>query len=514
MSSYGRVRINVRYLKVAVSGHGRQGGCGNHANHAHSFFWRFTQYFWSFVVLNRPVPQTSPAPLPGSVTPLRAVASTQTVSDAVVAIFQAWQHAGIEFLILRNYETLPDSVGNDIDVLVRPSARDFAEKSMVEAAASRGFRRHNRAEFATLANYFCDEQSGAQLHVDLFTDLKWRSFDFLDCGRFLEQRIARGAFFIPHPAHEAATNLLATMIYNGSIKDKYKTSIQDGFRDHSVEAKALLKNTYGESLATFVVNAGARERWAELEEAARQLRRALVARQLLSRPFSVLTSILRDSRRLVLRWLRPPGLTIVLCGVDGSGKSTAAKALVEELSTTFAAQKGKQFHWKAPVFSGTRVAKREPTTQPHAAPPRNVPLSIVYLLFHWFEFFLGAFLRIRPATFKNGLVVIDRWYYDLFVDQRRYRLRVPLAVVGLGYVFLPRPDLVLLLDAPAEVLHQRKTEVSLAETQRQREAYLTLVRSLPQGRIIDAAKSPDDVAQEIKRTVLDYMAARMERRGR
>ena len=72
-------------------------------------------------------------------------------------------------------------------------------------------------------------------------------------------------------------------------------------------------------------------------------------------------------------------------------------------------------------------------------------------------------------TFRGGLVLIDRYYYDFLIDQRRYRLQVPQWLVRLGLAFLKKPDLVLLLDAPADVLQSRKQEVALTETRRQRD---------------------------------------------
>ncbi len=438
-------------------------------------------------------------------------AAEEHMTGLITSIFQAWQQKGIDFLILRNYEELPRFTSNDIDVLVRPAQRDLAEQMMVEAARAAGFRRHNRAEFATLANYFYHPGSGTQAHFDLFTNLKWRSFDFLPGEEFLEQRGSRGLFSIPHPAHEAATNLLATMIYNGRIKESYKATITQGFRDHGTEAKRILAIIYGNRLADLMVEAGASEQWNTLQRATGKLRRALILRQLLHRPFSVLCSAIAEGRRLTRRWWRPPGLAVVLCGPDGSGKSSAGRALVEELSVTFAPLKGRQFHWKPPVFSGNRMAQRAPTTDPHAAPARGMMGSLIYFTFHWLEFFLSAAFRIRPVTFKNGLVIIDRWYYDFFVDQRRYRLRVGLPLVRLGYFFLKKPDLVLLLDAPAEILHQRKPEVALAETRRQREEYLALVRTLPQGRVIDASQPLAGVLRDMKAAVLEFMEARSER---
>jgi thymidylate kinase len=216
--------------------------------------------------------------------------------------------------------------------------------------------------------------------------------------------------------------------------------------------------------------------------------------------------------RLAGRWLRPPGLVVVLCGADGCGKSTAAEKLIERLGTTFSPLKGRHYHWKPPVFSTRRRAARGPVSDPHGQPPRNALVSLLYLKFHWLEFFIGAFTAIRPATFKGGLVLIDRFYYDFFVDPRRYRLRLPQWVVRLGYRLLPKPDLVFLLDAPPEVLQARKQEVPFEETSRQRTVYRELIQSLPGGRIIDAAQPADKVAADLQKAVLEFLAQRAGQR--
>src|ERR1051326_973082 len=183
----------------------------------------------------------------------------------IAEVFRAWQEAGIDWLILRNYENLPETTTNDIDVLLSPRQLYQAEKVLLRIAGDSGFRLANRVEFATLAFYFFHPGSGAQVHFDLFTALKWRSFDFLNCERFLEKKVNRGLFAVPHPAHEAVTSLLATMIYTGNIKEKYKPLIANGFCEHGLEVEQLLTQTYGRSLANFLVNSGAAESWAEIE---------------------------------------------------------------------------------------------------------------------------------------------------------------------------------------------------------------------------------------------------------
>lgn len=434
------------------------------------------------------------------------------IGQLVTAVFRAWSEAGIQFLVLRNYEQLPHFTTNDIDVLVGPGRRDHAERVLIAAAQSAGFRLHNRAEFATLALYFSEPKTNLQAHFDLFTALKWRSFDFIGCEGFLARRRMRDSFAIPAVADEAVTNLLAFMIYTGRVKDKYRPSITNGFRTDAEPATRLLAGTYGESRAKEVVAAGSQEKWSELESRTPSLRRALILRQIFGKPFRTVNSVVTDAIRLVRRFISPPGLTVVLCGADGSGKSTAGKAIVEGLSGTFSPQKGRFFHWKPSSFSKKHRTERGPATDPHGKPARNPLGSLCYFAFHWLEFFIGSHTAIRPVTFRGGLVLIDRYYYDFFVDQRRYRLRVPDFVIRLGHIFIKKPDLVLLLDAPAEVLQRRKQEVSPAETQRQCAAYRSLIQSFPNGRIIDASQPAEKVAAEINRTILDFMAARTKRR--
>jgi thymidylate kinase len=109
------------------------------------------------------------------------------------------------------------------------------------------------------------------------------------------------------------------------------------------------------------------------------------------------------------------------------------------------------------------------------------------------------------------LVLIDRYYYDFFIDQRRYRLRVPQWIVRAGLTFLKKPDLVFILDAPEQALQQRKQEVKPEESRRQREAYLRMGKSLPNAHIIDAGQNVPEVVRDIKRAILRFMAERAER---
>ncbi len=430
------------------------------------------------------------------------------IRDLIVAIFQEWRRAGVPFLILRNYEQLPDHPGNDIDVLVAAAGRPAAEELLLSVARAHGFELLIRAEFSTRALFLGRLDTGDQIHIDLFVGFWWRGFRLLDSSGFLDRRRDTGLFFIPHPADEAVNSLVNYLVYAGKVKEKYRAGIQAAFRAEAETARHALALTYGSAQAQELVTLAVAGDWDAIGRQVPALRRTLVARQLGREPVRTLAFLAGTAVRWLDRWLRPPGMVVVLCGADGCGKSTVSPLLAAEVARTFVPDKGAHYHWKPPVFTGQRQAHRAPTTDPHSRPPRSVPVSLVFFAVHWLEFFVGAFTRLRPTTFRAGLVLVDRYYYDFFVDQRRYRLSVPQSLVWLGCRLLPKPDLVFALDAPAAVLRQRKQEVSEAETVRQRQAYAELTAKLPNGRVIDATQPPQQVAAAMRREIFTCLARR------
>lgn len=199
------------------------------------------------------------------------------------------------------------------------------------------------------------------------------------------------------------------------------------------------------------------------------------------------------------------GLSCVFFGPDGCGKTSVAEGLEVCLGKTFAPEKGLHCHWKPVRQRGERVA---PNENPHGKPARSPLMSLAYFVYHYLPFVWGWWVDVTPVLFRNGLVIIDRYYYDFFVDLRRYRLNLPQWIVKLGFVFVKKPDLVFCLDADPEILQARKKEVSFEECTRQREAYRALAKKLPNGHVIDASQPLDDVVRDVQTIVLNFMAER------
>lgn len=200
------------------------------------------------------------------------------------------------------------------------------------------------------------------------------------------------------------------------------------------------------------------------------------------------------------------GLWIAMLGCDGAGKSSLAAALDERLRGAF--RRVRVLHFRPGLGRG----EGGPVTDPHGRPPRSLPVSLAKLLFYLADYLLGYGLRVRPALVRSTLVLFDRYYHDVLADPRRYRYGGPMWLARLVGRAIPRPDLFIVLDLPAELAHARKPEVPLEEARRLRERYLALARDLPNARVVDASRPLEAVVAEVEEIILDFLARRVRER--
>ena len=200
------------------------------------------------------------------------------------------------------------------------------------------------------------------------------------------------------------------------------------------------------------------------------------------------------------RFRRPPGVFIAFGGVDGAGKSALTERLLEwspyrhELRLHARPELLKPLGW----YLGRSAAA---SSDPHAPAASGRIVSALRLTYLWADFVLGYWVRIWPVRARGGLVISERWWWDMFVDPRRHRMRrMPRLVRALGRA-VPKPDAFLLLDAPSEVIRERKRELDPEEIERQRAAWAELGATAAPTRMIDVSRPLSEVAAEVLETV-------------
>jgi dTMP kinase len=197
------------------------------------------------------------------------------------------------------------------------------------------------------------------------------------------------------------------------------------------------------------------------------------------------------------------GRFIVLEGIDGSGKSTVARRLEEELG-----RPGREV-----------VRTREPGGTPISEQVRAVLLDPDNAaMLPWTELFLYMASRaqlvdevIRPALRRGAVVLCDRYYYSTAAYQGAAGGVGSRTVLELAErtARFERPDLVLLFDLPPAVARRRAGDrgdrvesKGAAYQERVRRGFLALARREPRRfRVIDASRPAAEVFEEARKAV-------------
>ncbi len=183
------------------------------------------------------------------------------------------------------------------------------------------------------------------------------------------------------------------------------------------------------------------------------------------------------------------GFFVVVCGPDGSGKTTLARTLMEKFGGP-----GLYFHF-IPSPS-TSLLDHVPEDDTLIEKNREAGSRFVgwlrigrNLVRAW-----AAYLRaIKPATRSGRLVVGDRWLYGFVGQPLALKFHGPAALARFVLRLIPRPDLVVVLDAPASVIHSRKAELSIDEIESERERWKQLSGS--RALRLDSSLSSNEMAR-------------------
>lgn len=213
--------------------------------------------------------------------------------------------------------------------------------------------------------------------------------------------------------------------------------------------------------------------------------------------------------RIIERVKYQTGLCVLVVGPDGVGKSTLADSLATSLAPLF--RTIVRLHWRPNVLphSAALIGDGEhDSPQPHRKSQHGPLLSLCLLLYHWADFHLGHLLRVLPVRVRSGLVLWERGWWDIAIDPRRYRLRVPRQLVRFLGTTIRQPDLVLILEASPDVISVRKAELSREELVRQTAAWRdVLPRNLPRVHL-DSDRDLAELSGTAFEAILGYLHER------
>ena len=432
----------------------------------------------------------------------------------LLRVFETLDRAGLPYCVLDSYERYHACIPqcSDVDCVMPAEVLPFRLAALLHANRGRigadivswdGNMNH----YITMTFKDLDGQPRF-LHLDAHPGY-WRAGRlFYSADEVLGGRRRYDRFWVPATDIEFGCYLVKK-VAKGSLNEEHGRRLGELYRRDPTGCERQIARFWGGDSTDLIASAAAAANWAEVRCRLAQIRAELLRRVAVRHPLQTGRSKISGVVRRARRWWRPmSGFHLVLLGPDGVGKTTLLDAVRQSL---------------APVFNGNTDARtfapallsrcpQAPSGRPHEKAARSVPESVAKALYWLLYYSLGYHLTVRPALARSTLVLNHRYLIDALADPKRYRYGGPLWILHLVWRLSVKPDLVILLDAPAEVVQARKREVPFEETARQREVYQSLVGGMSNGTIIDATQPIEKEVAEVNEFILRFLAARIARR--
>ncbi len=432
------------------------------------------------------------------------------------ALFAALDTSGLSYCVLRNWDGLPDTCGNDLDLFVPPDQLGQVAERMIAVAAEQGHVLCSKTEKYGFCSFdFLKWDRQARLKIDLFTKIHFQGLSLLETDEVLQELRTHDGIAVAGSVVESFINATKDMLDSGAIKDKYRAAITSGLDSElgSRRLTQLLDRAVGRKGRAIILDhlAG----FSSADPAAyAALRRSFRRQQYRRAP---LRSLAGQASAIWHRWragrrhVRSSRLTIAMLGPDGSGKSTVSRMIRENLICP-----GQHVHYRhgrpghiPDLRDIVNFLRRGFGLKPLAANPKGEKavhdrvhspfLASLYLIYYGFDFWIEEF---RFRLWHGAHVrIFDRYWYDYFFLPSFANLP---RVFRSWLYLLPRADLLLVLVAEPEEIFSRKPELTIAQIEQQNVRALIIASSVREARIIRTDqgmhKTLGAIAREIGRS--------------
>lgn len=430
----------------------------------------------------------------------------------IQTVFKILNNSGLDYCVQNKYEMMPEEIPSDIDMFYRNANENELDFIVNKIAKDTGLLITQKIpngyfQFAYMLSHLLPNKD-FQLQLDFYPELSSKKFPhcYLPSEMLNNKRFYNG-FYVPDYYDEIYYQI-TRRIMKKDMSIEHINNIKEKLGDR-LEIKDRLLVAFGDilyKLITKMLDSNDPSYFYDnydlfytyLNKISKK--NSSVEKWIYQKKFELLIVFPQ-------RILNPCGMSIVFIAPDGGGKSTVIEEIKKTCAASFHGIEYKYFRprlFKNPghynAINPTEEAKDNP--DPHGRPLNSFPKSLFRFLFYNFDFFLGNLLIIYPFKLKRKLVIFDRYYYDYYVDMRRYQYNLPKWFPSLFSFMIPSPDLTFILDAPGQVLYNRKQELSVKELDRQRTNYLKLGKTIKNAHIIDSTQPIDKVIEDITKLVI------------
>ncbi|TLM73757.1 hypothetical protein [Pseudarthrobacter sp. NamB4] len=325
------------------------------------------------------------------------------------------------------------------------------------------------------------------IKLDIVSDIRFGKFQELRtplAAGCLRRRVALGPLWLPEARDQAWLQLLHLVLDKGEIAADRIPAARSAATVASAgdPVATYLDGKLGEGTAQNLLDMLNSGNFSDVPAAAARIRTQWTDPALPPRLIRMVNSALR---RVGPR-LKGRGPVVGVLAPDGAGKTTLLNGLRSHCPLP-----------SAYVYMGLW------SSSPHDRWLQKIPGG--FLTRKVIRIFRSGLLA-RYQSVRGRVVLLDRLALDTLLPGSQSASPWGAATDALARRFQPRPDLVLILDAPGDLMFARKGEHSPQKLEEWRNAYLELAEQIPTSSILDAGQPASAVRRKASALLWDIIS--------
>ncbi len=179
------------------------------------------------------------------------------------------------------------------------------------------------------------------------------------------------------------------------------------------------------------------------------------------------------------------GFIVTFSGVDGAGKSTVIENIAYRIEKQFRKKVVILRHRPSvlPILSVWSKGKEKAHQDTISSLPRqgknsNFLSSLLRFTYYYCDYLFGQFVIYFKHILRGHVVIYDRYYFDFINDSKRSNIVLPKNISRFGYNLLLKPKYNFFLFADANIILNRKKELSKETIESLTKDYTQLFNSL------------------------------------